>query len=40
LRDSDLLVQEFDDRSGTAHGSPVLLVSNIGRVANPFTQLW
>ncbi|MBZ5580046.1 MAG: protein kinase [Acidobacteriia bacterium] len=35
LRASDLLAQEFDPPSGTVRGSPVVVVSNIGRVANP-----
>jgi Tol biopolymer transport system component len=35
LRGSDLFAQEFDQRSGAVRGSPMLVVSNIGRVASP-----
>jgi Tol biopolymer transport system component len=35
LRESDLLGQEFEERSGTLRGKPVLVVSDVGRVANP-----
>ncbi len=35
LRESDLYGQAFDERSGTLRGNPVLVVSNVGRVANP-----
>jgi hypothetical protein len=35
LRESDLFGQEFEERSGTLRGKPVLVVSDVGRVANP-----
>ena len=35
LRESDLFGQEFDERSGALRGNPALVVSNVGRVANP-----
>src|SRR5262249_48106718 len=31
LRESDLFGQEFDERSGTLRGRPVLVVSDVGR---------
>jgi Tol biopolymer transport system component len=34
LRESDLYAQEFDERSGKLRGNPMLVVSNIGRVAS------
>jgi len=33
LRESDLFGQEFEERSGTLRGKPVLVVSDVGRVA-------
>jgi Tol biopolymer transport system component len=33
LQESDLFGQEFDERSGTLRGRPVLVVSDVGRVA-------
>jgi eukaryotic-like serine/threonine-protein kinase len=35
MRESDLLAQEFDERSGKALGNGVVVINNIGRVANP-----
>ena len=35
LRQADLYGQEFDERSGALRGKPVLVVSNVGRVAAP-----
>ena len=35
MRSPDLMAQEFDEASGTLRGDPFVLVSNIGRVANP-----
>src|SRR5215471_2961958 len=35
LRESDLFGQEFEERSGTLRGKPVLVVSNVGSVAGP-----
>jgi len=35
MRESDLWAQEFDERSGTVLGNGVVVVNNIGRVANP-----
>jgi Tol biopolymer transport system component len=35
LRESDLYGQEFDQHSGTLRGNPILVVSNVGRVAFP-----
>jgi Tol biopolymer transport system component len=35
LRESDLFAQEFEERSGTLRGRPVLVVSDVGRVATP-----
>ena len=35
VRNTDLLVQEFDEPSGVVRGSPKVLVNDIGLVANP-----
>jgi len=35
MRDSDLLAQAFDETSGKVLGKAVVVVNNIGRVANP-----
>ena len=35
MRESDLLAQEFDETSGTVLGHGIVVVNNIGRVANP-----
>jgi Tol biopolymer transport system component len=35
LRESDLFAQEFEERSGTLRGKPMLVVSDVGRVAEP-----
>src|SRR5262249_36193523 len=35
LRESDLFGQEFEERSGVLRGRPVLVVSDVGRVADP-----
>jgi len=35
IRDSDLLAQAFDETSGKVLGNAVVVVNNIGRVANP-----
>jgi hypothetical protein len=35
LQESDLFGQEFDERSGTLRGRPVLVVSDVGRVSFP-----
>jgi hypothetical protein len=35
LRDTDLVAQEFDETSGNVRGNSVVVVNNIGRVANP-----
>jgi eukaryotic-like serine/threonine-protein kinase len=35
MRESDLWAQEFDERSGKVLGNGVVVVNNIGRVANP-----
>jgi eukaryotic-like serine/threonine-protein kinase len=35
LRSSDLLAQEFDESSGSVRGSPVVVISDIGKVASP-----
>src|SRR5215468_10180543 len=35
LQESDLFAQEFEERSGTLRGKPVLVVSDVGRVAFP-----
>src|SRR5262249_51505633 len=35
LRESDLFGQEFEERSGTLRGKPVLVVNDVGRVADP-----
>jgi hypothetical protein len=35
LQESDLFGQEFEKRSGTLRGKPVLVVSDVGRVAEP-----
>jgi dipeptidyl aminopeptidase/acylaminoacyl peptidase len=35
LRESDLFGQEFEEPSGTLRGKPVLVVSDVGRVAEP-----
>jgi serine/threonine-protein kinase len=35
LRESDLFGQEFEERSGTVRGKPVLVVSDVGRVGVP-----
>jgi hypothetical protein len=35
LQESDLFGQEFEERSGTLRGKPVLVVSDVGRVAGP-----
>jgi hypothetical protein len=35
LQESNLFAQEFEERSGTLRGKPVLVVSDVGRVANP-----
>jgi Tol biopolymer transport system component len=35
LQESDLFGQEFEERSGTLHGKPVLVVSDVGSVSGP-----
>jgi Tol biopolymer transport system component len=35
LRESDLYAQEFDERSGSLRGNPMLVVSNVRRLASP-----
>jgi WD40 repeat protein len=35
LQESDLFGQEFEERSGTLRGKPVLVVSNVGSVTGP-----
>jgi dipeptidyl aminopeptidase/acylaminoacyl peptidase len=35
LRESDLFGQEFEERSGTVRGKPVLVVSDVGRLGVP-----
>jgi Tol biopolymer transport system component len=35
LQESDLFAQEFEERSGTLRGKPMLVVSDVGRVASP-----
>ena len=35
IRAPDLMVQEFDERSGTIRGDPKVLLHDIGQVANP-----
>jgi hypothetical protein len=35
LQESDLFGQEFEERSGTLRGKPVLVVSGVGRVGSP-----
>src|SRR5262249_29214842 len=35
LRESDLFAQEFEERSGTLRGKPELVVSDVGKVAEP-----